>query len=200
MINGQETKTVQFKQMGEVVAEDTQKQPRDPRQGEELKKVTVNVGLTKSLGNYEFLKVDCSFEDFCAADERKKMFGSLLQEATECVSHVVEHFPAYQRTFAIGTCVERYVKEGDRPATPKLKWILNEEMKRAFETEQYEIFSKALQDRKRLTENEAREAIWQLRNEEDTFLVQVLEESIDKRAGVGEGVTDDSEDPFKEDG
>jgi len=183
MVNGKNTTSIEFKDTGEVVACEVEKEPRRRFEGEFPSKVGVNLGVTKTIGNYEFIKVDCTFDDYCYPEDRAEMFDSLLSEACERIASVVENVDKYKRIFARGSVVARRVEAGDLPASKTTKWILVEEMKLSFK-EDYPTFENALKQYGKLSENEAREAIWQLRLGENQFFGELIQKNMEKNHGI----------------
>jgi len=53
-------------------------------------KVGVSLGMTRSLGNYEFARVDVYVEDFCEPDKKLETFNELHKQATSMVGVVVK--------------------------------------------------------------------------------------------------------------
>lgn len=58
-------------------------------------KVGLTLGMTRSLGNFEFARVDVYVEDFCETDKKKATFEALHKEATAMVGGVVKDIDAY---------------------------------------------------------------------------------------------------------
>ena len=166
--------------MGESVAKELMQEPRPPVEGERLAKVGVNLGITKSVGNYEFIKVDCYFEDYCESDKKQELFDRLLCEAKESLSVFVENFPRTQRMLAKGVTLARSVENGEDPACKQTKFVLFEEMKIHF-GEDYNKFVDVIKESGGLTENQAREAVWQLRNGSNQFFGDLIQSNIEKR-------------------
>lgn len=76
-------------------------------------KVAVTLGMTRSLGNFEFARVDVTIEDFCAPDQKKETFEALHKDATAMVGGVVKDIDAYlkkKRDRAKGTTAEPKVE------------------------------------------------------------------------------------------
>lgn len=70
-------------------------------------KVTVTFGLTLSLGNFEFARIDVSAEDFCAPEKKKETWDELAKIATEYV-------------FDRATDVKKYITEKKDPKKEKM--------------------------------------------------------------------------------
>lgn len=69
-------------------------EPKQFRDGQ-YSKVGVNFGLTMSLGNFEFAKIDVSCEDFCAPDEKKETWQALSKEATNYLFSAAKNVKSY---------------------------------------------------------------------------------------------------------
>lgn len=70
-------------------------------------KVGVTLGVTKSLGNYEFARADVTVEDFCEQDKK--------EETLKAVNKIAE---AHLR--GITTNIDKYVAEKKKPKTESL--------------------------------------------------------------------------------
>ena len=70
-------------------------------------KVGIVLGVTKSLGNYEFARADVTVEDYCEPDKK--------EETLKSVNKIAE---SYLR--GITTNIDKYVAEKKKPKTENL--------------------------------------------------------------------------------
>ena len=80
---------------------DVETHPREPREfGEhDYSKVTVTLGITKSLSDFEFARVSVSIEDFCLAtpEERLKCYETAKSEASSMIGGVLKKIMASKK-------------------------------------------------------------------------------------------------------
>lgn len=171
------TVVTEIKENGETLIQEIEKSPSviEPKQ-----KVSVSVGVTKSTGNYESIKVHCTFEEYCDSDKRGETFDLLVKEAEEKLASIIEDFDKHKKNLAKGHAIARSIRNGSIAAEKSTKWILDQEMKSHF-GESYSTFVKVITDRGHVTENEAREAIWQLRDGDISIFGEWISENIEKR-------------------
>ena len=70
----------------------TEKSPLPSREfsGNNYSKVGLTFGITKSLGNFEFLRIDVVAEDFCAPDKKVETLDAINAVATEYAVKAVQ--------------------------------------------------------------------------------------------------------------
>lgn len=59
-------------------------------------KVGLTFGLTKSLGNFEFARIDVSIEDFCAVDKKVETLDQIKKLTSEYVYKEAQAIDAYK--------------------------------------------------------------------------------------------------------
>lgn len=59
-------------------------------------KVGLTFGLTKSLGNFEFARIDVTIEDFCAVDKKVEALDQIKKLASEYVYKEAQAIDAYK--------------------------------------------------------------------------------------------------------
>lgn len=58
-------------------------------------KVGLTMGLTKSLGNFEFARMDVYVEDFCEVDKKRETLDAINRAATDYVVKAMIELDAY---------------------------------------------------------------------------------------------------------
>ena len=155
--NGKEHVSIELKKDGSVVAREDIDNLR-PTTANTTTKVSCNVGVTKSIGNYEFVKIDCGFEEYCGSEEKHEVFDSLATQAMDRLTHFIENMDNVKRNLAVRSVLSRSCDDPHVQACARTKWILNEEMKIFFKGD-YQTFADALKDYGKITEGQAREAV-----------------------------------------
>jgi hypothetical protein len=93
MVNGKVTISVSLQESpgGDAKSEPIiEKQVLPPRPVQPFpSKVTFSMGYTKSFGNYEFLRVDVSAEDYCDPENKKQTWEHLETVTTEKIKEVM---------------------------------------------------------------------------------------------------------------
>lgn len=65
---------------------------------ENYSEVSLSFGLTKSLGNFEFMRVDVFAKDFCASDKKQECWDLLDKEILERLEKVLANVEKYRST------------------------------------------------------------------------------------------------------
>lgn len=84
-------------------------------------KVGLNYGITRSIGNYEFIRIDVNAEDYCLPDEKQNCWDILDTEVSVRISKILEHVEKFRNTKNVKTMFSEPVTQTADTEVEQLK-------------------------------------------------------------------------------
>jgi hypothetical protein len=127
LIHGEVTTSVSVGTANQTEGEGSPSEPEITKETLPLREVPLNhyskvrltYGITKSIGNYEFVRADVSAEDFCHPDQKQECWDNLDKEVSLRISKVMDNVEKFRNTKPVSTSHSSGTLDGIETVAPR---------------------------------------------------------------------------------
>lgn len=131
-------------------------------------KVRLGYGVTKSIGNFEFVRIDVSAEDYCLSDEKQKTWDELDTVVSERIQKCISEYERFRASKHIQPSREVIV-EGTSTVSEESRKLLNKLIMNAARFGKIRYSQSLEKIKKIVTEEQALSEISKLENQDYSF-------------------------------